>query len=77
MDGIFFTAITKAPLNGDADRSLLFHSLAGDKEHAVQLSVLNDAATWEAYVQSRPEDFKVLGTRGIQIGGDLKCFLNK
>lgn len=72
MDGLLAMSITKTPLKlGDSDRSLLFHALASGTENAVQLGVLNNSTLWQNNVQAAPEEFRMIGSRGIQTGGKL------
>lgn len=70
MDGLLGMAITKTPLrHGDTERSLLFHALASGTENAVQLGILNNSTIWENDVQALPDEFRMIGSRGIQTGG--------
>lgn len=69
MDGILALTITKAPLRQETERSLLFHALASGTENSVPLRILNNATTWENNANAMPDEFKVIGTRGVQTGG--------
>lgn len=73
MDGIFALTITKAPLRQDTERSLLFHALASGTENSVPLRILNNATIWENDANAMADEFKVIGTRGVQTGGLFIC----
>ncbi|XP_070509323.1 dopaminechrome tautomerase-like isoform X2 [Chironomus tepperi] len=68
MDGLLAMTITKAPLRQDTERSLLFHALASATENSVPLRIINNATIWENDANAMPDEFKVIGTRGIQTG---------
>ena len=73
MDGLLALTIPKAPLRQDTERSLLFHALASGTENSVPLRILNNATIWENDANAMPDEFKVIGTRGIQTGGMFIC----
>ena len=77
MDGLLALAITKTPLRpSDTERSLLFHALASGTENAVQLGILNNSTIWENDPLALADDFRVIGSRGIQTGGKCAFQLN-
>ena len=69
MDGLLALTITKSPLRQDTERSLLFHALASGTENSVPLRILNNSTIWQNDANAMPDEFKVIGTRGIQTGG--------
>lgn len=73
MDGLLALTITKSPLRQDTERSLLFHALASGTENSVPLRILNNATIWENDANAMTDEFKVIGTRGIQTGGMFIC----
>lgn len=75
MDGLFGMAISKTPLkHTDSDRSLIFHAFASGSENAVPLSILNNSTIWENDVSALPDQFRLIGSRGVQTGGKwLRC----
>ncbi|CAG9807015.1 unnamed protein product [Chironomus riparius] len=68
MDGLLALTIPKVPLRQDTERSLLFHALASGTENAVPLRIINNATIWENDANAMADEFKVIGTRGIQTG---------
>lgn len=70
MDGILSMVISKSPLKqADSDRSLIFHAFASGSENAVPLSILNNSTIWENNVNALSDEFRLIGSRGVQAGG--------
>ncbi|XP_017144705.1 protein yellow [Drosophila miranda] len=78
--GIFTVSLSPSEAE---DRFLYFHTLNGFNEVAIPLSLVNNETVWQSANSSEVKDqFRVLGTRGIQcesevmdISGNLYCSL--
>ncbi|XP_034660755.1 protein yellow [Drosophila subobscura] len=78
--GIFTVSLSPSEVE---DRFLYFHTLNGFNEFAIPLSLVNNETVWQSANSSAVKDqFRVLGTRGIQCesevmdnSGNLYCSL--
>jgi hypothetical protein len=75
MDGILGMSISKSRTtfghqSENAERLLYFHSLASEFESTVPLRLINNASIWKDDSNAQPREFKNIGRRGVQTGGE-------